>query len=87
MLYWLWRGMEKVFMKIYRPAINHGFWFKCVSTSSKKEENFLLSEDNIQEYMYLHAYNVLVVHALFFNLLKECLKKKLFVQYNLWKKE
>lgn len=80
--------MEKVFMKVYRPAINHGFWFiKCVSISSKKEENFLLSEDNIQEYMYLHAYNVLVVHALSFNLLKECLKKKLFVQYNLWKKE
>ena len=39
--------------------------------------------------MYLHACNVLVVHALSFNLLKECLKNKFFSLcniYNLYKK-
>lgn len=41
-----------------------------ISAPSKKEENFLLSEDNSSEYMFLHACNISVVPALSFKLLK-----------------
>jgi hypothetical protein len=58
-------------------STGEGFWLTlCVQTPSKKEENFLLSEENIYEYMCLHAYDILVVCASSFKLLKECLKKK-----------
>lgn len=39
-------------------------------TKTPEEENFLLSEENIHEYMYLHDYNILDVHLLLLNLLK-----------------
>lgn len=43
-----------------------------VCLNSEVEERFLPSEENIKEYMCLHACNILIVHGLFFKLLKEC---------------
>lgn len=40
--------------------------------------NFLLREDNIYECVHLYACDILVVPALPFKLLKECLKNKVF---------
>lgn len=50
---------ELHFRQMYKPSngLSYG--------ESPEEENFLLSEENIHEYMYLHDYNILDVHVFY----------------------
>lgn len=56
----------------FRQIISHGFGFGSPHLYTPEEENFLSSEENIYEYMYLYDYSIM--YALFFNLLKDYLR-------------